>query len=199
MAKGKTKSKLTLSERREEASELFAKGFNVSDVARRLKVSWETAKAYKEWHEERIANSANENPQMLQDVLRNTIASLAELDQIRKEAWRTYHTADSKQIKLQALNTIRSAQQDKAKLFGLFGVKQDFYVHVQNVTVVQGMILDFLGRELCEPDRRKLEAFLAKPELQRYMGQAQGIPILELDSEEDDIEDAELVDDEEVA
>lgn len=195
MGKGKTKSKLTLSERREEASELFAKGFNVSDVARRLRVSWETAKSYKLWHDERIENAATENPQLLQDVLKNTIASIGELDQIRKEAWRTYHTAESKQIKLQALNTIRQAQQDKAKLFGLFGVKQDFYVHVQNVTVVQNKILDFLSRELCEADRRKLEAFLATPELQRYMGQAQGIPVLELGEgdDEDDIEDAVLV------
>lgn len=184
MGKGKTKSKLTLSERREQASELFAKGFNVSDVARRLKVSWETAAAYKRWHEERIESAATENPQLLQDVLKNTIASIAELDQIRKEAWRTYHTAESKQIKLQALNTIRSAQQDKAKLFGLFGVKQDFYVHVQNVTVVQNKILDFLSRELCEADRRKLEAFLITPELQRYMGQSQGMPILEIGEEE---------------
>lgn len=190
MPRGRSSSQLTLSERRDRAAALFTKGFTVSDVARRLRVSWDTAKGYKAWHERRIATVAGENPQLLQDVLKNTILSIAELDQVRASAWRTYHTTESEQIKLQALNTIRAAGQDKAKLFGLFGVKQDFYVHVQNVNFVQSKLLEFMSKELCDEDRRKLEAFLMTPELQRFMGQAQGMPILEIG--EDETEEVEV-------
>lgn len=192
MTRGKTASRKTLSQRREEASDLFTKGFTVADVANKLKVSWDTAKGYKRWHEARLAKSAADQPQLLQDVLKNTIQSLAEFDQVRAAAWRTYHTSDSKQVKLQALNTIRSAQADKAKLFGLFGVKQDFFIHVQNVTAVQGLLLDFLSRELCEADRSKLERFFQKPEVVQFLAAASNLPQIEMGSD-DEIVDAEVV------
>lgn len=192
MPRGSTKSKLSLSERREFASELFEKGFTVSDVARKLKVTWDTAKGYKQWWEDRLAEVAQANPAMLQDVLLNTVQSLAELDRVRAAAWRTYHTAESRQLKLQALNTIRQCQQDKAKLFGLFGVKQDFYMMVANVKVVQDRLLGFMRDELCEGDRAKLERFLTSPEMRQYMG----LPELpSLPEGDDDIEDAEIIED----
>lgn len=193
MSRGKTKSRKTLTQRRHEAADLYTKGFTVSEVSDRLKVSWDTAKAYKRWHEARLESAAQAQPQLLQDVLKNTIQSLAELDQVRAAAWRTYHTSESKQVKLQALNTIRSAQADKAKLFGLFGVKQDFFIHVQNVTAVQGLLLDFLSRELCEADRQKLERFFEKPEVVQFLAAARGLPQIELTGEDEDIVDAEVV------
>jgi multidrug efflux pump subunit AcrA (membrane-fusion protein) len=175
-----TASRLSLSERREEASSLFLKGLTVAEVARKLDVTWDTAKGYERWHEQRIAKQAADNPQLLSDVLRNTVAQMAELDQVRAAAWRQYHTTDSAQVRLQALNTVRQATNDKAKLFGLFGVKQEFYVNVQNVTAVQSLMIEFLQREMCDDDRVKLEAFLATPEVQRFMGQAASLPVLEL-------------------
>lgn len=192
MTRGRTRSRLTLSERREEASSLFLKGFTVTDVARKLGVEWDTAKGYKEWHEARIEEQAKGSPQLLSDVLRNTVLMIEELDQVRAAAWRQYHSSESRQTKLQALNTIRAAQTDKAKLFGLFGVKQDFYVHVQNVTLVQNKLIEFLTRELCEEDRAKLEHFLMSPELQQYMGAANQLPLIELG--EGEYEEAEIVD-----
>lgn len=168
---------MTLHERREEAASLFLKGFSVSEVAKRLGVTWDTAKGYKQWHEDRISHEAATNPQLLSDVLRNTIESLQEKDQIRAAAWRTYHTSISQQVKLQALNTARAASSDKDKLYGLLGVKQDFYVLVQNVTVVQNLILEFLQRELCEDDKTKLEDFLSRPEVQQFMGRSSVIEL----------------------
>lgn len=192
MPRGSTRSALTLSERREEASALYLKGFTPSEVAKKLHVTWDTAKSYKAWHEDRISQQAKENPQLLADVLKNTVEMLAELDQVRAAAWRTFHTAESRQIKLQALNTIRQAQQDKAKLFGLFGVKQDFYTLVVNVKTVQDRILEFLARELCESDRRKLETFLTSPELQQYMSLG-ALPEAPMSEEDEDVVDAEIV------
>lgn len=184
MPRGRTASDMTLQERREKASEYFGKGFNVSWVARKLSVTWDTAKSYQRWHEEQLAEKARENPQLLQDTLRNTIAAIAELDQVRAAAWTTYHTSESSQIKLQALNTIRQASQDKAKLFGVFGVKQDFYVHVQNVTVVQRMLVEWLQRNLCPNDRAALEAFLTSEDVARFMSNAADLPMLEMGEEE---------------
>lgn len=187
-------STLSLSERREAASTLYLKGFTVADVAKKLDITWDTAKSYKRWHEEQISKQARENPQLLSDVLKNTVAMLAELDQVKAAAWRTYHHKDTgPQTKLQALNTIRQAQNDKAKLYGLFGVKQDFFTLVASVKMVQDRVLDFLARELCADDRAKLERFLMSPELQQYMQ----TPALAMPAEfdDDEIVDAELVED----
>lgn len=188
-------STLTLSERREAASDLFLKGFTVADVAKKLDITWDTAKSYKRWHEKRITEQARANPQLLSDVLKNTVAMLAELDQVKAAAWRTYHGKGvGAQTRLQALNTIRQAQNDKAKLYGLFGVKQDFYTLVANVKLVQDRVLDFLARELCSEDRTKLERFLMSPELQQYMQ----TPSLALPMGDDDVIDAEILEEEDV-
>lgn len=179
----RTASHLSLSERREKASELFLKGLNVAEVARRLDVEWDTAKGYQRWHEDRIAKQAAENPQLLSDVLRNTVAMMAELDQVRAAAWRQYHTTESAQTRLQALNTVRQAGSDKAKLFGLFGVKHEVYALMANVKMVQDRLIAFMTNHLCDDDRTQLEALLMSPELQQYMG-APMLPMIELESQE---------------
>lgn len=185
--RGKSRSAMNLHERREEACSLYTKGLTVAEVARRLGVTWDTAKGYQRYYNERLSEAASTNPGLLSDVLKNTIAMLAELDQVRAAAWRAYHGKHaSPQTKLQALNTVRAATQDKAKLFGLFGVKQDVLVLVTNVKVVQDKLLQFMRDSLCEDDRAKLEHFLTSPELQQYMQQPElpALPVLDL-SEDD--------------
>jgi transposase len=187
MAKGRTASSLSLSERRDEASALFLKGLTVAEVARRLEVTWDTAKGYQRWFEDNLNAEATDNPQLLSNVLKNTIQMLHELDQVRAAAWRAYHGKHaSPQTKLQALNTVRAATQDKAKLFGLFGVKQDVLVLVTNVKVVQDKLLQFMRDSLCEDDRAKLEHFLTSPELAQYMGMPElpALPYVDAESEE---------------
>lgn len=183
MPRGRTASLMSLSERREEASSLYLKGFTVTEVARRLKVAWDTAKGYKEWHERRIEEEAASKPQLLSDVLRNTIAMMAELDQVRAAAWRTYHTAVSQQVKLQALNTVRSAGNDKAKLFGLFGVKHEVYATMANVKLVQDRLIAYMRDQLCDECKPGVEQLLMSPELQQYMN-LPTLPLLELSESE---------------
>lgn len=192
MAKGKTRSKLSRSERLAKAFEFYGKGLDVAEVSRRLRVSWDTAKRYKEKWEASIDAEAQEKPELLRDVVRNTVQAIRELDMVRAEAWKTYHTADSKQTKLQALNTIRSCQTDKAKLFGLFGVKQDFFLYVQSVNIVQSRLLEFMAEKLCDADRDALAALL-EGELAPYLPNTSSMPVLELSEGDDDVEDAVLV------
>lgn len=178
--KGKTRSNLSRAERLERAFKLFTKGIEIAEVARRLHVSWDTAKRYHEKWQDSIAAEAEDNPELLRDVVRNTVQAIRELDLVRAEAWRTYHTSDSKQTKLQALNTIRQCQQDKAKLFGLFGVKQDFFDHVQRVNYVQAQLLAFMSEHLCDVCRENMARFLEGPELEQYMSMSSKMPVIEL-------------------
>lgn len=193
MPRGKTKSKKTLAERRELAGELFAKQQSVAFVAKRLGVSWETAKSYKVWWEEQIAEEAASNPGLLRDTLRNTVAQLRELDLVIKEAWKIVHATGrdgdgnlyqtGNQTRLQALNTIRQASADKAKLYGLFGVKQDYFQFVQSVNAIQARLLEFMGETLCPSDREAL-AELLEGELAQHMAITSGLPMIEAAPEE---------------
>jgi hypothetical protein len=190
MPRGRSASELSLSERREKATEYFLKGLTVADVAHKLNVTWDTAKGYKRWFEENVRSEAADNPHILSDVITNTFRALASSDQVMAALWKEYHTADSKQLRVQTLNAIRAVQQDKAKLFGLLGIKHEFYAKVQVVNAVQMKLLAFLQSELCEADRRKIDAFLTSPEIMRYM-QESDMPLVELG--EGDYEEADVV------
>lgn len=192
MAKGKTKSTLNLSKRRERAFELFARGYTNTDVAKDLKVRMDTVASYRKLYEERIHAQAAANPNFLREVVDNTVRALEELDKIRADAWlhledrivKTEHEcpecettfvekeriAISDQTRAQYHNVLLKAQDQRAKLMGLLGVKHEVFVAIMQVKVVQDKLLDFMGRNLCEGDRAKLDAFLTSPELVEYMG-----------------------------
>lgn len=191
MSKGKTKSKLSRSERIEKAFEMFERGFNDSDVARTLKVARNTAAAYRTIYQRKSAERADENPRLLQNILGNTMQMLSEIDHIRKAAWKEFEKADKKQriecpechedvviifpdadLKNKLLNTALKAQGDRAKLLGTLGVKAEFLGMVAAVKFVQEKLLKFMAENLCAEDRAKLIALLSSPEMAQYMGAA---------------------------
>lgn len=188
----KSKSKLGLSARRERAFECFAKGWTNTDVARDLKVHMDTVAGYREKYEERIHAQAAANPNFLKDVVTNTVRSLEELDRIRADAWKhmeprrrritnvcpecehewkeIFYEDVSDQTRAQYLNVLLKAQDQRSKLFGVLGVKQEVFVAIMQVKVVQDQILDWLGQNLEGDLREKLAEFLESPELSEYMG-----------------------------
>ncbi len=182
MPRGKTKSKLTLSERREAAFRLFLRGFTNAQVARQLGVTDDTVTNYRRIYEDRIAAEAAHNPALLRDVLANTIRAMEELEEVRREAWASLnaeHSCEecnchlmSHQSRNQYLSTLLKAQEQRGKLFGLFGVKQEFAVMVFNVKAAQDKILEFLARNLCPTDRSAFQRFLDGPEMQAYANSA---------------------------
>lgn len=206
----KSKSKLKLSQRRQQAYELFAKGYTNVDVAKDLEINKDTAAKYREKYEASIQSQAAANPGFLRDVLTNTVRSLKELDQIRADAWKQlkprrmkieHHCPEcehewtttlrfdvSDQSRVQYQNVLLKAQDQRSKLFGVMGVKQEVFIAIMQVKVVQDRILTFLTDNLCAADRAELEAFLQGPEMAQYMAAsgeldaAQGI--MELESEE---------------
>lgn len=190
--RGRTRSKLTKSERMEIAFEGFAKGEGDSSIARKLHVTRQTVASYRAKYEERIHARAAANPNFLRDVVSNTMRALEELDKIRADAWAhmeprrtiTEHTCPECQAefivkeRIEVSDDTRSkymghllkAQDMRAKLLGVLGIKTDIFVAVMQVKVVADSLMRFMGEELCEEDRQKLERFLMSPELRDYMG-----------------------------
>lgn len=179
MPRGKTRSTLTLSERREEAYSLYARAYTVADVARKLDVSKDTAARYKQEWEERLDAQTAANPHLLRDVLRNTYQTLEETDAMRAAAWREYEDSTKRANKISALGRVRDALTLRANVLGVLGVKQEFYLHVQQVQAIQSRLLQFMRENLCAEDRRKLEQLLLA-EFGEQMGpQAPEMPVLE--------------------
>jgi len=192
MPKGKTRSSLSLRERREQAFRMYEQGYTPTEVAKELRVSRATAHTYKKKYEESIEEEARLHPGLMRDVLANTIRSLRELDRIRADAWKRLNEKRvhkyvecpdcgsdfdvvvrepaSDQSRVQYHNVLIRAQEQRAKLFGVLGVKQEVFVMITQVKLVQDRILNFLQNNLCPHDRENLERFLlSDPEIVAYM------------------------------
>jgi nucleoid-associated protein YejK len=153
------------------------KGWTAVAVAAELNVTEETARRYRQEYLDKIKQQAQANPSMLVEVLQNTLVALEENDQIRYHAWQDYDNCGGQEIECDCgtmielpprpgnvrnalLKTILSAQEQRAKLYGLFGVKAEFYQQVQHIKTLQDKLLEFMRRELCPADRAKLLRFM---------------------------------------
>lgn len=216
----KTRSKLSLSERREQAYVLFAKGYTNARVAEELKVNKDTVKGYRDRYESSVQAQAAANPAFLRDVVANTFRSLAELDQIREDAWAHMKRRKEKrefvvecpeceyeftfvakldyeipdQTRVQYQNVLLKAQDQRSKLFGIMGVKQEVMVAMMQVKMVQDRLLHFMAEHLCAADRVELEEFLQSPELAKYMSASSPAgQLTEWSGSDDEIIDAEII------
>jgi hypothetical protein len=208
----KSKSPYTRTVRMEKAFTFYRRGFKVADVARELNVHRDTAAAYKRLYDERVATEAAQNPELLTDVLKNTYRSLEELDDVRQEVWRNLRDRErreliecehcgeeqehvfkepiSDQARASYLNTLLKAHDQRTKLFGLMGVKQEVFAVFQQVDAVQRAMLEWMVRELCAEDRAKLATFL-EVSFPEYLP-APAVPAL-MAGDDEDILEGELV------
>ncbi len=178
--RGKSNSPLSRSERIERFFELADQGYRNAEICREMGISKDTARSYREKWEERVEQRKLEVPNLLRDVLGNTIRQLEELDRIRKAAWSEYERASepfeiaceecehtmtvtvaSATARNNALNTALKAQDSKAKVLGVIGVKQDFIMHVVRVENAMKRLLSFMANELCERDRLILDEYMS--------------------------------------
>lgn len=170
---GRTKSKLSLNERKQRAFRKFNKGFGPADAYhdKKLNISYDTARRYyKEW-EAKARESARKDPDFLRDILANTLRALEELDEIRRAAWKEYSKGSlNPQVRQSLLNTMLRAQEQRQKLMGVFGVRQEVFVYLQQFQLFQVQLLDFLKRKLCAEDREQLIEFLDSPEIRPFLG-----------------------------
>lgn len=189
----KSNSNLGLSQRRARAFEFFALGYTNRSVALELNVHVDTVAKYRAKYEERIHAQAAANPNFLKDVLTNTVRSLEELDRIREDAWKqlqrkkvlkTEHTCPecetvfiekerieiSDQTRAQYHNVLLKAQDQRSKLFGVIGLKQEVLIAVMQIKVVQDKVLEWMSNNLEGDTREALATFLESPELKAYTG-----------------------------
>lgn len=159
---GATKSPMRLGERRRKATELFVQGYSITEVAKQLKVSVDTASRYKKAYEDQIREQAAANPHLLREVLPNTIRALEEIDRVREQAWKKHNETKSDQIKAQMLNIILKAQDQRAKLFGLLGVKQETLAFTLQVQKQQERLIEYMKDHLCPADRAALDEFIVQ-------------------------------------
>ena len=178
-----TKSPYNRAERRERGFKLIAKGYTNVAIAKELGVHPDTVTRLRRAYEDQLQNEAAANPHLLHDVLPNTIRQLGELDLIRSEAWELHdrdviieqmltcpgcdeehaydiHLKGKPEAKAQALRILLNANEQKAKLYQLLGVKAEFLAHVNEVSKLQARLIGFMRDHLCEADRRKLEDLL---------------------------------------
>lgn len=167
---------------------MFMKGNSNKAVAEKLQVGADTVARYRKEYEERISEIAKANPGMLRKVIENTIVALEENSQIRQHAWEEYEALKAPRdvecpscgasmavpgggatIRNQLLKTILAAQDQRARIFGLFGVKQEFFIMVQNVRIVQEKLTEFLRTRLTPEQRQEVESFMVN-ELGEYLG-----------------------------
>jgi hypothetical protein len=161
MTRGRTSSPLGLSARRERARELFSRGFTNADVAREILVSPETAARYRVTYEDELKETAKANPNMLRDILGNTVRTLRELDQVRAAAWQNYEASQTDAAKATFLNTALKASDQRAKLLQLFGVKAEYMSQVAVIQRNQEALIKFLAEgEWCDHDRMSVVSFL---------------------------------------
>jgi transposase-like protein len=154
--------RMGIGQRREMSAVLFARGYTNAEVAREMDIHPDTVTRYRRWYEDSLAEQAKNNPHMLRDVLGNTLRTLEELDRVRVAAWKDYEESVTPTARKGFLDVITKAQSERAKLFGLMGVKQDTLVYINGVKEVQDKLMDFMTKELCPADRTKLETYLVE-------------------------------------
>lgn len=162
------------------------KGWRNRDIARELNVSEDTVARYRVEYAEKLESQARDNPDLLIQVVKNTMAALEEVDLIRQSAWEDYQRAregvvvecegcgsefvvppSPRATQNGFLKTILQAQEQRSKLYGLFGVRQEYFLEVGRVKVLQERLLEFMKRELCVADRMKLATYLRGVDMPR--------------------------------
>lgn len=198
--RGKSSSTLNRSERLERSYELFAKGYSQADVARKLAVHKATAAAYKRRYEAQLQDQVKAHPDLLNDVLGNALRILTEGDYIRKDVWkylakRKPHVCENcmencgcdEPLPPSAVigyhNTLLKAQEQRMKVFGLLGVRQEYFIKVQQIEALQRQLLDFMATNLCLEDRARLEQFLGSTVGE--LAQASVLPVIDVMAESD--------------
>ena len=145
MAKGKTKSSLAYSERKEIAFELFTRRWKNADIARKLEVTPETISTYrKEW--ERLSEEAAwSDPNYLNRILEHTKARVSELETVITKTWDVTDESENQNAKVSALRTIKDTIMDIAKLQRLTDTRIEIVDQAEKAAQVQSIILEMIN------------------------------------------------------
>ena len=145
MPKGLTKSKLTYSERKEMAFDLFAREWKNVDIARKLGVTPETIANYKRGWEDKKEEALWRDPNYLNNILQHTHERIEQLEQVIRESWDAADSSMNENAKVAALRTIKDTVMDIAKLQRLTDTRIEVIDRTEKAQQVQEVILEMLN------------------------------------------------------
>ena len=126
----KIDTKASRNEKKMYAFDLLSRGFGVTDIENKCRVSHVTAVNYKkEWKQTFVEKSISD-PFILEKVIENVYRLLDELEMQYKEAWTVYDGAVEDKDKVAALRVCKDLSAEKAKILRL----TDLRIEIVNQT-----------------------------------------------------------------
>jgi predicted transcriptional regulator len=155
MAKGKTKSSLSYSERKETAFDLFTRHWTNADIARHLEVTPETISSYKKEWEKLSEEAVWNDPNYLNKILEHTRGRIDELEKVISRTWDVADGSDNQNAKVSALRTIKDTIMDVAKLQRLTDTRIEIVNQAEKALQVQTVILEMINQVIQDCPRCK--------------------------------------------
>lgn len=133
-----------LRERRKEMLKLYFRGVATTDWVQKLANKYDVAEStiYRDWrNREEWVDEVFE----IGDVMSSVDANMAELSNVKEEAWRVYHKAKDYNKKIGALKTIKNSVKDKLKLLQSLGeIHKEADKHKVEVEGLEGQVEDLI-------------------------------------------------------
>jgi dynactin complex subunit len=145
MPRGLTKSKLSYSERKELAFDMFAREWKNADIARKIDVTPETIASYRREWEERKEEAVYSDPNYLNNIVQHTLERVEQLEEVIRESWNAADKTLNENAKVAALRTIKDAIMDIAKLQRLTDTRIEVINKTEQAYQVQQVILEMLN------------------------------------------------------
>ncbi len=172
----------------EDAGQLYVKGYSYHEIATLLSIKITDAKDYINEYKKLLNRQAEEDPYFLERIQFNTIKALQEFDQLSKEAWETVNIATDHWMvpaRIQALKLAADIANKKAQLHKLMGGTSgdsDYIARMQKAENVNQIL------------SRVLRDVISKyPEIADEVRRELSVAFDIMSSNDDDIEDAEIV------
>jgi hypothetical protein len=172
----------------EDAGQLYVKGYSYHEIATLLSIKITEAKDYINEYKKLLNRQAEEDPYFLERIQFNTIKALQEFDQLSKEAWETVNIATDHGMvpaRIQALKLAADIANKKAQLHKLMGGTNgdsDYIARMQKAENVNQIL------------SRVLRDVISKyPEIADEVRRELSVAFDIMSSNDDDIEDAEIV------
>lgn len=184
----------------EDVGLLHLKGYSVADIAELQQISNNTVREYIAQYKHYLENRAEDDPYFLEKVQYNTIKALAEFDEISKEAWETVEIATREGMvggRNQALKLCLDIATKKAQLHQLMGGNKtdgEYIARMQKAETVNQIISKVVKDVIADCEVCKPKAKIALREAFAMMNSEDFDPT-EDQEEHDDVEDADVVED----
>lgn len=179
----------------EQASTLYLKRYNYTEIARELSITPAYAKVLVDDYRELVRARAQSDPDVLERLVENTLEMIDQLDLIAKEVWETYQKAKDFELISQQNATLKNAMditEKRAKLLQLMGAKTDSgsTARLQKAERVNEIVSGVIKDIVSDCPRCKSEAQIRLAEAFRMMDSDEGV--VEMEAVEEPV-DAELV------